>query len=336
MMNGATMASAQSVFQGSPGAMLVANGFDTRALRPYVQPGKVRRANDLLRKDEWIALDDVLIEVARRQLGAVQDLRNAGLVRNLGSIGVSFDEYEAVGTIDPAEQNMSAVASGQRDLAEFQLNTVPIPITFRDFQLHARALAASRRGNSAIDTTNVDLCASRVNEKLEETLFNGSNIQSGGNVLNGYTTASSRITGTIAVGWDTATGEQIVADVLAMIAAAETENYFGQFMFYVPVNYMQALRADFKANSDKTILMRLQEIDSFQGVRGTTSLTAEVVAVRLTRDVVDLSVAQSMTVLQWGEMAGLIQNFKVLSAEAPRIKIPKSSSAKTGLVHFSV
>ncbi len=333
----ATQAQAGEVFSGSPGKILAANGWDIRALRPYIRNNKPLRANDLLSKDEWIAFDDALVEVSRRQLGAVEDLVAAGLSINLGSLGVLISEYEALSTIDLAEQSMSGVAPGQRDLATFTLNSVPIPITFRDFQLHLRYLEASRRGGSNVDTTNAELCASRVNERLEEVLFNGSNVQIGGSTAAGYTTASSRITGSLSAAWNAATGAQIIADALSMIAAAENENYFGQFMFYASVGAMQNIRNDFKADSDKTILQRLQEIDAFQGIRGTTSLANnEVVAVRLTSDVVDLAVAAPLTTVQWDEMGGMIQNFKVMAAMSARIKIPASASAKTGLVHFSI
>jgi uncharacterized linocin/CFP29 family protein len=337
-MSDVRQSSGQEILSGSPGKILAANGWDLRALRPVLRPNKAIRANDLLRKDEWKALDDAVVPAARRQLGAIEDLRAAGLARNLGSLGVLLDEYEAVSDIDAAEQNMSGVAPGQRDLATFQLNSVPIPVTFRDFQIHLRHLEASRRGGSQIDTTNAELCGARVAEKLEEMLFNGSNVAIGGNTGAGLTTASSRITGSLSGDWatfPTVTGENIISDVLAMIADAEDENYFGQFMFYVPVSYMQVLRNDFKANSDKTIVDRMLEIDAVQGVRGTTSLTAEVVAVRLTRDVLDLSIASDITTVQWDEMGGMIQNFKVMAAMAPRVKIPSTSSAKTGLVHYT-
>ena len=99
---------------------------------------------------------------------------------------------------------------------------------------------------------------------------------------------------------------------------------------------MQNIRNDYTAEHPGTILERLSQIDAFQGIRGTTSLAdAEAIAVRLTRDVVDLSVAAPLTTVQWDEMGGMIQNFKVMAAMAPRIKIPASANAKTGLVHYT-
>ncbi len=322
-------------FSGSPGKLLAANGFDLACLRPVIRDNGPLRANDLLRKDEWKALDDTVVEVAKRQLNAIADLRAAGLVRNLGSLGVMFDEYEAISYIDEAEQSMTGVADGQRDLATYGLVSVPIPITFRDFQLHLRHLEASRRGGSNIDTSNVSLCTQRVLEKLEDMLFNGSTVAPSGTAVAGYTTASSRITGSVTAAWASATGAQILADALAMISDAEDENYFGPFQFYTNISAIQNLRNDFKTNSDKTIIERLEQIDAFAGIKGNASLTAETVAVQLTSDVVDLSVGADITTVQWEEMGGLIQNFKVMAAMAPRVKVPRSTNAKTGLVHYS-
>jgi uncharacterized linocin/CFP29 family protein len=316
---------AREFFSGGPGQKLLASGFDVNVLR----------TNDLLRKDEWKALDDAVVQVARRQLGALEDVRAAGLTRNLGSLGVLLDEYERVSDVDPAEQSMAGVTPGQRDQAAFELASVPVPITFRDFQINLRQLAASRRGNSAIDTTNSELCARRVMEKLEDTLFNGSTVSIGGNTLAGLTTATARITGSVTAAWSSATGEQILGDVIDMIADAEAQNYFGGFMLYVPVSWNAALRGDLKAGTDKMIRERLLEIDALQGIRGTASLTAEAVLVQMTRDVLDLSIASDITTVQWDSMGGMISNFKVMAAMAPRIKAPYGSGAKTGIVHYS-
>jgi len=311
---------------GPAAIRLAANGWDPRVLRTL----------DLLRKDEWKAIDDAVVEVARRQLGAVDDLRSAGLTRDLGGLGVLLDEYEKVSDVEAAEQSMSGVTSGSRDLATFELGSVPVPITFRDFQINLRHLEASRRGRSQIDVTNADLCARRVNEKLEDMLFNGSTIAISGNTLAGYTTVSSRITGSLTgSGWDDSGSRDIIADTIAMISAAEAQNFFGPFMVYVPVAYNAELRADHKANSDKTYLDRILEIDAIQGVRGTASLTGDaVVMVQLTRDVVDLSVGQDLTTVQWDTNGGFSVNFKVMAAIAPRVKSPHGSN-KTGIVHYT-
>lgn len=312
-------------FKGSsPARILMQNNWDVAALR----------TNDLLREDEWKAMDDVVVQVARTRLGAIDDLRSAGLTRALGGLGVLIDQYEQVSDIDAAEQSMMGVTEGQRDQAEFTLKQVPVPITFRDFQFHLRQLEASRRGNSAIDMTNAELAARVVAEKLEATLFLGSTVKIDGATLYGYTNHPNRITGSLSgTGW-AGTGDA-VADVIAMIAAAEAQNYFGPFMLYVPVAYNAHLRTDVSASYGKTKRERLLEIDSLSGIRGTSNLTGNsAVLVQMTRDVVDLAVAQDITTVQWEDKGGFVSNFKVMAAIAPRVK--DTAAGATGVVHYTV
>lgn len=316
---------------GSTAAKLLNNGFDLSVLR----------TNDLLRKDEWKALDTAVVRVARERLVAIQDLRNAGLTRNLGGLGVLIDEYEKLSDIEPAEQSMTGVAPSERDLAEYSLTGVPVPITFKDFEVNARLLAASRNRGSSIDTVNAEMAGRKVAEKLEDTLFNGSSVVIGGNTLYGYTNHPDRTTGSLTGDWsDTATvaGTDILDDVLEMIEAEEALNFFGGWTLYVPTDYNARLRNEFKTNSDKTIRDRLMEIDTLDAIRVSTSLTGgasgEVVLVQMTSDVVDLSIGQDVTTVQWSYMGGLVESFKVMAAIAPRIK--SNADGTTGIAHYSV
>jgi len=309
---------------GSAGKRLAASGFNVKVLRTL----------DLLRKDEWIRVDEAVVRVARSQLGAITDLRNAGLVRNLGSIGVMLDQFEKVTEVDVAEQNMTGIAPGQRDLPEYTLATVPIPVTFRDFQVNIRVLEASRTRGAAMDTVTAEMCTRRVTEKLDDMVFNGSTIQVDGATILGYTTHTDRTTGSIGTAWTTAT-TSIIADVVAMISALEAKNYRGPYILYVPVDYKSELRNDYStAKGDRTFEERILAIEEIQAVNSTTSLTAEIVLVQMTSDVVDLSVGQDITTVEWDEMGGLVSNFKIMAALAPRVK--SSAIGENGVAHFSV
>ena len=97
---------------------------------------------------------------------------------------------------------------------------------------------------------------------------------------------------------------------------------------------MSNLRDDFKANSDKTILERLLQIDSLTAIRSSSKLTGtNVVLVQLTSDVIDLPVGQDITTVEWDTKGGLSMHFKVMAAMAPRIK--SDANSRTGLVHYS-
>lgn len=324
MKNGASTKSLQQLAGiGSAGKRFAASGFNVKVLRTL----------DLLRKDEWIRVDEAVVRVARSQLGAITDLRNAGLVRNLGSIGVMLDQFEKVTEVDEAEQNMTGIAPGQRDLPEYTLATVPIPVTFRDFQVNIRVLEASRTRGAAMDTVTAEMCTRRVTEKLDDMVFNGSTIQVDGATILGYTTHGDRQTGSLGTAWTTAT-TSIIADVVSMISSLEAINYRGPYILYVPVDYKSELRNDYStAKGDRTFEERILAIEEIQAVNSTVSLTAEVVLVQMTSDVVDLSVGQDITTVEWDEMGGLVSNFKIMAALAPRVK--SSAIGENGVAHFS-
>lgn len=325
-MSQAILAGIDALAGGAAGRILMNNGWRLNS--------KEFRGNDLLRKDEWKELDDVVVKTVRRELGAVQDLVDSGLVRTLGGLGVLMDEYERQSDITEAEQSMSGVTAGQQDQAAWELSSVPVPITFKDFSINLRQLEASRMRGAAIDTTNADLCSRRVSEKLEDTLFNGSAVAIGGNQIVGYTTNSSRITGSLTAAWTNASTRDIVQDVVDMIADAEAANFRGPFRLYCPVAYHSVLREDYNdAKGDRTYRERLLAIENLVGIRGTTSLTGEVVLVQMTRDVVDLSIAQDILTVNWPTNGGLTENFKVMGAMVGRVKVPYTGS--TGIVHYS-
>ena len=304
---------------------LASSGMNTNSLR----------TNALLRDDEWKRIDDRVLAVARGQLRGIQDLRDAGLTVDLGGLGVLIAEYEKVSDMEPAEQNLAGVTEGEEDIPEFTLAGVPIPITHKDFRVNIRHLQASRTRGESIDVTAASIAARLVADKLEQTLFNGSTVRIGSSQLQGYRNFSDRITGGVTAAWDgTATGEQMVADVIEMIADAEAAHFFGPFVLYVNTSTMQFLREDFKANSDKTVMARLLEIEPLQSVRHSTWMTTgEVLLVQLTSDVVDLPIGSDITTVEWDTKGGMQMHFKIMAAMAPRIK--SDANGNTGIVHYS-
>lgn len=293
------------------------------------------RTNALLREDEWKRIDDAVLMVARERLRGIDDLRSAGLTRDLGGLGVIIAEYEKVSDMEPAEQNLAGVSEGREDIPEYTIAGVPVPITHKDFRVNIRHLEASRTRGSSIDVTAAEIAARKVAEALEDMLFNGSSVRIGTNTLPGYRNFADRITGSVSAAWNgTATGEQMVADVIAMIGAAEAANFFGPFVLYVATGTMTYLREDFKTNSDKTVLQRMLEIDALSDVRHSGRMTAgEVLLVQLTSDVIDLPVGQDLTTVEWDSKGGMQMHFKVMAAMAPRLK--SDANGNTGIVHYT-
>jgi uncharacterized linocin/CFP29 family protein len=294
------------------------------------------RTNALLRKEEWEQLDSRVVEVARQRLAAVADLRAAGLTLNLGDLGVLISQYETLSDMEVAEVSMSGVARGRSARVEWTIQSVPIPIVHKDFQLNVRHLEASRRTGSGVDTTQAEVAARLVTEKLEDILFNGSTVQVNGNPIWGYRTFPNRNTGTAAGPWDAATGaaDNIFNTVTAMMADARADRFFGPYTLYVSEQQYSEMFIKEGVDRFDVLLNRIREIPGIAAVKPTGALAdGEAVLVQLTRDVVDLAVGQDITTVEWETQGGMVANFKVMAAMAPRIKA--DDAGRSGVVHYT-
>jgi len=299
------------------------------------------RTQDVLRLREWENFDTVVIEVARQRLVAVGDLISAGLTYEVpNALGIMQVQWERFSDLGPASVSMSGLSRGENDRFEIDLQSVPMPIIHKDFQINIRALEAGRNLGTPLDTTQAALAARIVSEQIESILFNGSTVGSASNTISGYTTFSSRVTGSLTATWLTQTGTTTVNDVLAMVEAAYAQNMYGPYMLYVPANVFAALGNDYKTYSDLTIIQRICEIPGILGVRPTSNLTAatssksSAVLVQFTSNVVDIIDGIQPTVVQWESEGGFLINFKVLAIMVPRMKADKSSQC--GIIHYSI
>lgn len=324
MTTEAKISPVQGLMANAP-ALLARNGMNINALR----------TNTLLRKEEWEELDMAVVDVARGMLNAVMDLRNQGLVHPLGGLGTLISQYEQQSDMGDADIDMDGVTRGNEDTVDWTPVDVPVPIIHKDFRVSIRRLDASRRLGDGLDVTGAAVAARKVSEGLENLVFNGNTRKVGGAQIYGYTSHPDRNTGSLTAAWTAASGTDIIGDVLAMIGKAVAANYFGPYMLYVPQTYWSALLEDYKANTERTYLERIRAIDGIIDVKPSYKLaTNNVVLVQMTRDVVDLATALDITTVEWDVQGGMLTNFKVMAALAPRVKSDDNNAS--GVVHYSV
>jgi len=310
---------------GSVAQRLLQSGFSANSLR----------TNAVLRKDEWKHFDEALIQVARQRLRAAADLITRGLTYNLQNpLGTTQLEWERISDIGPAQINMSAITDAERDRPLFDLKSLPIPIVHKDFQINIRVLEASRKRGEPLDTTGVELATRKVAEAIENLIFNGGYTVGTEGTIYGYTNAPDRNTGSVTAAWASATGAQIIGDVLNMINMAQADHMYGPYVIYVPAPVYVHMGDDYKAESDRTILERVLAIPGIASVMPSDTLTGEnVLMIQMSRDVVDLVVGMQPTVVQWESYGGLQQNFKVMAIMVPRVK--SDYLGQSGIVHFN-
>lgn len=335
------------IFAGNAGQKLLNSGMNPAVLRPWIGAdgrfyinlgGKaVLTDNATLRKDEWEQLDQAIVREARTRLVGVSYLIGKGLVYSLNGMSKTVLEHETLNDMTAAVVSMDAIAAQDRDRANFELAGLPLPFTHKDFFLSSRTLNVSRAGGSNLDTVQGEQAGRVVAEKIESMLYTGnSSFKSGGYTLYGMLDHPSRNTGSLTAHWNdsAATGETILADVLEMKQVLQDDGFYGPYALFVPANFETALDEDFKANSDKTVMQRLKEVNGIQDIIIADKLTSDYVClVQLTSDVIRMVNGLAINTLQWDSHGGLQINFKVMAIQVPQLRA--TQSGKMGLVVYT-
>jgi hypothetical protein len=315
----------------------------------YVQNGQRIRTNApaALQYLEWQDIDRTVIPAAVQRMRAVMDLRSRGLEHNLGSIGMTISVWDRVSDIDPADVSMSAATAGQKDLPAYQTASVPVPVIHKSFSIELRRLMASRTFGEALDTTTSDLAARRVGEKMEEILLIGNNLiqvtdpSIGTALIYGYTNHPDRNLVDMQTHWTAlngAAGENvnIVNDVMDMQQASRNARYYGPWILYVPNEYEAKLDEDYRdstAGDTRTVRERIMALSGIEDVVVADFLpNHNVILVQLTRDVVDIAMAQDVTPVQWTVTGGMVEEFKVMMVGVPRLK--SDYDGRSGITHL--
>lgn len=292
--------------------------------------------------------DNVVIQVGRQGLVLVNDLLNAGLVRDLpGWLGVTtLGHYRRGPDVGYAMRSMELDVRGERQVPDRDKVTLPVFATHDDFSYGGRELAESERLGTPLSTDGLEMANRNVNLAIEKQAIegwideNGDLVKVAGNEVPGLLTDPANTftyTGTNKA-WDhpSKTGAEIVADVMGMLAVANAQGFYGpRFNFYMPTSYWAAIQNDYIINNvpNGTILKRLQMIGGEDNetitFRHLPYMPANRTAlVQMTNDVIDVVVGQAPANLSWTANNGLGRRyFLVLACMIVRIKADYSAGA---------
>ena len=318
-------------------------GGDPKDPKNYVSRPVQTNANTL-RRDEWKLLDEALIDPARYRLGGVSDLIDNGLTFNLGNaMGTTVFEWHDSSEAMEASLTMDGVTRSPGDRPVFQHNYLPIPIIHVDYEINARALAASRSLGNALDTTSAERAARRVSEKLEDMLFTDTTYKFGEvdsrsrNTIYSYINHPDRNTVTLSVPWDDSsiTGAGIIQDVLDMKQSSISNYHYGPWKLYIPTEYETVLDDDYDATTPgTTIRERIMKIAGITGIKVIDTLTDDnVLLVQMTRDVVRLIRGMGLQNVEWSTEGRMITKYKVMTIQVPQIR--SDQNGKCGIVHMA-
>lgn len=304
-----------------------------------------------LRKEEWIALDNVVIRAARQRLRAWADLAAANSFSGFNGMSKMMLEHETMSDPGEAIVDLDGLSDGRTDAPKFQLEGLPLPITHSDFYMSQRRLAVSRNSGTPLDSTMGEAAGRRVAELVEKTLIGvetgltyggGSSTPTYGRTSSvyGYTNFTNRLTKT---GITTPTGSNAsttLAQVLAMRDQLYAANFYGPFMLYHSNDWDQYMDNDYYPsggnNASQTLRQRLEAIEGIQGVRRLDYLTSstnpfQLIMVQMTPDVARAIIGMDLTVVQWESQGGMRLNFKVMCINVPQLRADYNGNC--GILH---
>lgn len=294
--------------------------------------------NATLRRDEWKQLDEALIGVARTRLNGVADLEANGLVYNLGNaMGTTVLEYHKIGDAFTAELTMDGVTRAAGDRVEYSTHYMPIPIIHVDYEINARVLEASRKLGNPLDTSQAEVAARKVSEKLENMLFTSTSYTFGGGTIYSYLNHPDRNTVNLSVNWDDSaiTPAGILQDVLEMKQASINDHFYGPWMLYIPTAYETVLDDDYDTQTPgTTIRERILKIAGIKGIKVVDTLTANnVLLVQMTSDVVRLVKGFGLQNVEWKTEGNMVTKYKVMTIQVPQIR--SDYDGRSGVIHLA-
>lgn len=291
--------------------------------------------NASLREDEWEVIDDRVNEEASNRLGVVDRWRDAGLTEDLG-VGDIERVTERLEAFDEADISFDGETDPQRDRPNYLQDRRAVPIISQDFRIGFRQLASSRKRGNNLQTDSAGLATRAVTHRMQDLVTNGlaSGAPSGGGIP-GLTSATNRLTDNSFDQWSGSSGTPI-EDVESMLSTLYSNFLFGEFELHVPKNYWALLQGDYSDNKgDRTFLERIEAFEDISAVIPNDSLADHnLVLVQMTRDVMDISEAQTMTTWQW-EKTPAATEFRVLMIAGPHVKSIETEDGSTvnGFLH---
>ena len=295
------------------------------------------RDNDVLRDREWELFDSTVDRIARLQNWLVTDLIGRGLAYGFDGMSTTVLRWHRRGDIGDAEMSMSPLVKGVRDKPEWDSGLLPVPITFKDFELDGREIAMGRRAGDPLDTSYASDATYKVMDKIESTFVNGCGTYTfGGGSLQGLTNFTDRNTGSLGRDWDSSscTGDNILTDVLNMRQASIDDAHEGPWGVIYPSNYSAKVNSRFNAYSQQTILQAILQIEGIQFCRVNYKLAVDqVVLFELQERTVRAAVGLQPKLVEWSEAGGLGMNYKVMGIIVPQMRA--DYDGKCGIVHFS-
>lgn len=302
-------------------------------------------ANGTLRHEDYLTIQDKILEVRRRTLNGISDLQSMGLSFP-ADISEQLVGFENINEFQEAEQEMNPDGTYQNNDSVFTLAYTPNPITHQSFSVPWRQQSFDYKRSMGMSES-----VRQVAERLENTLFNGNTgivvpINGANQSLYGYTTHPDRGTGSIS-DWtlDTAVGlAKIVPETVKQIGLMfSTQGGLANdsVIVYVANDIWTNLQNDYKVESTDTagsgmmVVERMKKIAQVKDVKPAEKLAdGEVVMVEMVNTTVELAIASDIISVPHQKTSPM-QPTVMTTYAAMVAQIKSDSNGNTGIRHLT-
>ena len=191
----------------------------------------IANAQSILRKDEWIRMEQEIQTIALPELNFASDLISIGRRPLPNPFRVTVLQYQKRGTAGSAVRSMDLLRRSNTDRYEFSWDGTPIPFTHGEFSSSFRELEVSRAAGMGIDTGMMEEETRRIAELTEdwsigtEEAFKYAGYSAPG-ALNHPNIISASMTDPTDVGW---TPEDTYLEILGILQS------FADLEFTMPI-----------------------------------------------------------------------------------------------------
>lgn len=293
--------------------------------------------NGTLRHEDFLTIQDRIVEVRRRALNGIADLQAAGLSFSV-DIGEQLVGFENVNEFSEAGQEMNPNSYDNNDTVLTE-SYAPNPVTHSSFSVPWR-----QQGFEYKRSLGMTESVRQVSERLENTLFNGNtgivvNFNGSNHPIYGYTTHPDRGTGTISDWTSAANVEKIVPETIEQIGqmwANQGGVMNDSVVMYVANDIWNILQKDYKAEVSGTIIDRLRMIAQIRDIKPAEKLAnGQVVLVEMEARTIELAVASDIIVVPHQKTNPMMP--QVMTTYAAMVhQIKSDSNGNTGIRHLIV
>ncbi len=294
--------------------------------------------------ESWKALDKAVADYAKNYKSGFQDVIDNGLVHRVSEYSKLFSSQKIGSTAD-AVKDMDGVANRKVDSQTFDVDSVPLFVTHKDFEISWRdkgAFGASPYDGSGLaidwDSTMIAEGVDKINDLNEKTLFQGYSVPYASNYVYGYTNKTGRNEVSLAYDWlDSGTDpSEIFIDVLDMYYAATAENKqpMSKLYLYIDSSVQFRFQEDYKSYSDRTLYNRVMALEGMEAIRVTDQLPSYKQAVMVRMDVRSVRIIQGtpgIIPVMWFDNMSMQDNLKLLSIQEPQLRV--DAEGYTSITH---